>query len=234
MQLLIISTSNHNFVNLLTILLCLFLLDDKIVSFISSRKIALTNNYHVLKQSLISISAVLIIIASLPLFYSMVSGNKVTPALSKTGMLIRSYGLGHIYHIFPTMQVERHELQVEGSYDGVNWQAYRFRYKPNDPSSKPEFIIPHQPRLDWMIWFVPPKFSSQVQWFNLFMRRLAEGSPEVLALLKDNPFKSKPPNYLRVLVYQYHFTNFEEREKTGNWWKKELLGEFPYVKPRRP
>ena len=236
MQLLIIATSNHNFVNLLTIILCIFLLDDKIVGRFIPKKSSLAkikpNNWR--NTFFTAITAVLIISASLPLFYSMVSGNKVTPWLAKSGMLVRSYGLGHIYHIFPTMQVERHELQVEGSYDGVNWQAYTFRYKLGDLSARPKFIVPHQPRLDWMIWFVPPKSSSQMQWFTLFMRRLAEGSPQVLALLKDNPFKNKPPKHLRVLVYRYHFTNGEERKQTGNWWKKEYLGEFPYVAPRRP
>jgi hypothetical protein len=85
-----------------------------------------------------------------------------------------------------------------------------------------------------MIWFVPPKFDKQIYWFKRFLRRLAKGSPEVLALLKENPFAGKPPTYLRVLVYRYHFTNWEERQKTGNWWKREYLGEFPYVEPRRP
>jgi len=236
MQLLIIATSNHNFVNLLTIILCLFLLDDKIVGRFLPKKISLANipisNWR--KTFYTLVTAILIFVSSLPSFYSMVSGNRVSPWLASSGMLIKSYGLGHIYHIFPTMQIERHELQVEGSYDGINWQAYTFRYKPGDLSAPPEFIIPHQPRLDWMIWFVPPKSSSQMHWFKLFMRRLAEGSPEVLALLKDNPFEGKPPTHLRVLVYRYHFTNWEERKQTGNWWKKEYLGEFPYVAPRRP
>ena len=234
MQLLIIATSNHNFVNLLTILLCVFLLDDKIVGrFIpnkSKQKIVL----NPVKNGLVLLTAVLIFTASIPLFYSMVTSKKITPWLANTGLLVRSYGLGHIYHIFPIMQVDRHELVVEGSYDGVNWQAYTFRYKPGDLSIKPKFIIPHQPRLDWMIWFVPPKSVTQMNWFKLFIRRLAEGSPEVLALLKKNPFEGRPPSHLRVLVYQYHFTSREEHQKTGNWWKRRLLGEFPYVAPRRP
>ena len=234
MQLLIIATSNHNFINLLTIILCVFLLDDKIVGYFMPQKRKQEILLKPVKNGLISLTAILIFSASIPLFYSMVSSKKVTPWLATTGMLIRSYGLGHIYHVFPTMQVERHELVVEGSYDGVNWQAYTFRYKPGDLAAQPKMIIPHQPRLDWMIWFVPPKYANQMSWFKLFMQRLAEGSPEVLALLKKNPFEGKPPSYLRVQVYQYHFTNGEERKKTGNWWKRRYLGEFPYVAPRRP
>jgi len=234
MQLLIIATSNHNFINLLTIILCVFLLDDKVVKRILPNKSKQDTAIKPVKNGLVTLTAILIFSASIPLFYSMVSGKKVTPWLATTGMLIRSYGLGHIYHVFPTMQVERHELVVEGSYDGVNWKAYAFRYKPGDHAARPEFIIPHQPRLDWMIWFVPPKFNSQMHWFNLFMSRLAEGSPEVLALLEKNPFEGRPPSYLRVLVYKYNFTNWKERKETGNWWKRSYLGEFPNVAPRRP
>ncbi len=247
MQLLIIASSNHNFVNLLTILLCLFLLDDKIVQRIIPKKSKIsllsisskqatkqTKSKHTVLNFLSVITAVLILSASLSLFYSMVTNNRVTPLLAKTSQLVRSYGLGHIFHIFPTMQVERHELIVQGSYDRQNWKTYTFRYKPGDISKPTPFIVPHQPRLDWMIWFVPPKFNNQMYWFKLFLRRLAKGSPEVLDLLKENPFKDKPPTYLRVLVYRYHFTNPQERKQSGNWWKRELLGEFPYVPPRRP
>jgi len=240
MQGLIIATSNHNFVNLLTILLCLFLLDDKIISRVLPKKINYANSLKLysnnwkIKNTLTSISAVLIIVTSLSLFYTMLTANRVKPWLANSAQLVRSYGLGHIYHIFPTMQTERHELIVQGSYDNQHWKSYTFRYKPGDLSKRPAFIIPHQPRLDWMIWFVPPKFNDQLHWFKLFLRRLAQGSPDVLGLLGDNPFKDKPPEYLRVMVYRYHFTNWQERKESGNWWKRELLGEFPFVKPRRP
>lgn len=234
MQLLIIASSNHNFINLLTIALCLFLLDDKFFGrFLPSKSIPAIKT-NALKSVLTSITAILILTSSLTLFYSMLTRTNVTPVLAKTSHIIRSYGLGHIYHVFPTMQVERHELEIEGSYDRVNWQAYKFRYKPGELSRRPPFNIPHQPRLDWMIWFVPPKHHSQMHWFNLFMRRLAEGSPDVLALLRENPFEGKPPPHLRVLVYRYHFTDWKERKETGNWWKREYLGEFPHVAPRRP
>ncbi|HDH08104.1 MAG TPA: hypothetical protein ENG96_01335, partial [Gammaproteobacteria bacterium] len=48
------------------------------------------------------------------------------------------------------------------------------------------------------------------------------------------PFKGRPPRYLRVLAYRYHFTTPEQRKQTGNWWTREYLGVFPHVKPRRP
>jgi hypothetical protein len=71
-------------------------------------------------------------------------------------------------------------------------------------------------------------------WFESFMARLHEGSEAVTGLLEHNPFAEQPPRYLRVLAYRYQFTTAEERAQTGNWWKRDYLGIFPYVTPRRP
>lgn len=232
-QLLIIASSNHNFINLLTILLCLFLLDDKITARFTPKSIQPSKPTR-LKGVILAGFGILIITSSLSLFYSMSTSRALPSWLNTMTVYTRTYGIGHIYHVFPTMQVERQELQIEGSHDGVNWQPYVFRYKPQDMSKMPQFIIPHQPRLDWMIWFVPPQRPSQKYWFEQFMNRLWEGSPEVLALLDYNPFKNQRPRYLRVMAYRYRFTTPKERKASGNWWVRELLGEFPHVPPRRP
>ena len=147
---------------------------------------------------------------------------------------VSHFGVGNVYHIFPTMQTERHELIIEGSHDGQQWYPYLFNYKPHELDRRPPFNIPHQPRLDWMIWFVPPRSERMMYWFGEFMQRIHEGSPQVMGLLGHNPFPDKPPRYLRVQAYQYWFTSEEEREATGNWWRREHLGQFPYVRPRVP
>jgi hypothetical protein len=48
----------------------------------------------------------------------------------------------------------------------------------------------------------------------------------VLQLIEQNPFPGHPPRYIRAMVYRYRFTKFYERRQTGNWWKRELLGEY--------
>ena len=238
MQLLIIATSNHNWINILTIALCLFLLDDRLI-----RKILpdfLLPNKTSEKESkgkityLLPLFAVLIITSSVTVFFKTATTIKIPDAIFQATVIIRSWGIGHDFHVFPTMQTERQELQIEGSYDGEEWQAYQFNYKPGPLAKKPEFIVPHQPRLDWMIWFVPAQHPQFMNWFNQFTLKLQQGSPEVLALLEENPFKQKPPRFIRVQVFQYKFTSAKEKQETGNWWKYKYLGLFPYVKPRRP
>jgi hypothetical protein len=133
---------------------------------------------------------------------------------------VNSYGL------FAVMTTERREIIVEGSDDGVNWLPYEFKYKPGDMNLHPAFVEPHQPRLDWQMWFAALGNIQQNPWFESFCIRLLQGSPEVLALLEKNPFPKHPPRYIRAEFYDYHFTSFAEYRATGAWWKREPAGEY--------
>ena len=241
MQLLVIATSNHNWINLLTIVLCLFLLDDAFLrKWLPGRLLpgdaSQQDGKHQYKKQnlLLAFAGILIVVTSVTSFMEMVSGKRLPPVIAKPMEIVQIWGIGHAFHVFPTMQTERHELQIQGSLDGKEWRNYEFRYKPNQPAQTPAFIVPHQPRLDWMIWFVPPQHWVMNRWFDQFLIRLKQASPEVLALLKTDPFPGQAPQFIRVQVYRYKFTDLEERALNGNWWKTEYLGLFPYVPPRRP
>ena len=87
------------------------------------------------------------------------------------------------YGLFAVMTTTRPEIIVEASEDGVHWEPYVFRYKPQDPRRAPGFVAPHQPRLDWQIWFAALGDLWMNPWFVRFLIRLLEGSPAVTALL---------------------------------------------------
>jgi hypothetical protein len=178
--------------------------------------------------------AALILVTSLSIFAWRTLPVRYPMFVSNTFSLMRNLGIGHIFHVYPVMQTERQELEIQGSNDGVNWYPYGFRYKPGPVNKRPPVNIPHQPRLDWMMWFLPPQARGDEFWLQLLLKRLHEGSPQVLQLFENIPFKQTPPRYLRVMAYDYRFTTPEEKAATGHWWKRRLLGEFPYVKPRRP
>ncbi|MBZ4417966.1 lipase maturation factor family protein [Myxococcus sp. RHST-1-4] len=131
------------------------------------------------------------------------------------------------YGLFSVMTVERPEILVEGSDDGEHWKEYSFRYKVGDPKRPPRQVAPHQPRLDWQMWFAA--LGSPPNWFIVFLARLLEGSPEVLKLLERNPFPDKPPRMVRAVLYDYRMSSPEERRRTGDWWRREWLG--LYVPP---
>jgi peptide-methionine (R)-S-oxide reductase len=129
---------------------------------------------------------------------------------------INSYGL------FAVMTTTRPEIIVEGSMDGTTWNAYEFKYKPGDPMRRPPWVAPHQPRLDWQMWFAALGRYEDSPWFRSFCLRLLTASPDVLHLLAYDPFGGRPPRYVRGALYQYHFSD----RSSAAWWIREPLGEF--------
>lgn len=128
------------------------------------------------------------------------------------------------YGLFRVMTMERPEIIVEASRNGREWVEYPFRWKPGDLAGRPRFNTPHQPRLDWQMWFAALNPGGNTYWLERFLQRLLEGSPSVQALLGDSPFAGQPPRYVRLVYYRYHFTNWESDHATGNWWQREKLG----------
>jgi lipase maturation factor 1 len=133
------------------------------------------------------------------------------------------------YGLFAVMTTSRPEITVEGSDDAVHWKAYGFKWKAGDLGRAPRFVAPYQPRLDWQMWFAALENPRENPWFLSFLVKLLQGSPDVLGLLQENPFPDKPPKFIRSEVYNYQFTNFAEKARTGNWWKSEYQG--PYTRP---
>jgi hypothetical protein len=121
------------------------------------------------------------------------------------------------------MTTQRPEIILEGSNDGQNWLPYEFKYKPGDLQRAPPVVAPHQPRLDWQMWFAALGSYASNPWFLRFIERVLTGSPEVLRLIAKNPFPDKPPRYIRAVLYDYHFTTPEEKSQDGSWWRRQPL-----------
>jgi lipase maturation factor 1 len=130
------------------------------------------------------------------------------------------------YGLFAVMTTNRHEIIIEGSNNGTEWLPYEFKSKPGDVNSRPRFVEPHQPRLDWQMWFAALGDYRSNPWLVNFCVRLLQGSPSVLGLLERNPFPNTPPHYIRAVVYDYHFTDFATRRKTGAWWRRVKIGDY--------
>lgn len=236
MQLLIIATSNHNFINILTIALCLFLLDDRALRWIPTWRsgVGRGNLKPMIRGIMLWPVAVLVLVSSLTVSYEFFLGNRPPATLASLAKVVRAWGQGNTYHVFPTMQTDRQELTIEGSNDGLTWKPYRFKFKPNDQGDRPAFIVPLHPRLDWMMWFIPPQNPAMRAWFEAFLWRLHTNSPSVTALLAHNPFPVEGPRYLRVKAFHFRFSTPEERQRDGRVWQTRYLGEFPRVPPRSP
>lgn len=127
------------------------------------------------------------------------------------------------YGLFAVMTTTRPEIIIEGSADGRDWRPYGFRWKAGDLARAPGWVAPHQPRLDWQMWFAALESPEQNEWLTSLCRHLLLNTPEVLALLADNPFADRPPHFIRAVRYEYHFTDRATRARTGQWWRRIVL-----------
>jgi hypothetical protein len=142
---------------------------------------------------------------------------------------VRPFRSVNRYGLFAVMTTERPEIVIEGSNDGQSWEAYEFNWKPGDIHRRPRFVAPHQPRLDWQMWFAALGSARNNPWLIRFMERVLQGSPETLALLQYNPFPDKPPCFLRARLYDYSFSNFASKQAQNAWWRRQQLGEYTPV-----
>ena len=134
---------------------------------------------------------------------------------------------------FRVMTKERPEIQVEGSSDGVDWQPYEFKWKPGPLDRAPRWNAPHQPRLDWQMWFAALGSERDKIWFTQLAERLLENESSVTRLFARNPFPEHAPAYVRARLFKYEFTTADEHRANGDWWKRREVGEyFPAVSLR--
>jgi hypothetical protein len=245
LQILILATGNYGFFNLLTIGLCILLLDDGLWRRRGEAEEPLAcavpggapsplpepiapqrrSRAGIPRRVLVG----LIFLATLAPLAGVVglAPGRLGPINTLSRALAPFYVANH-YGLFAVMTTSRPEIIIEGSRDGTDWKAYEFRYKPGDVMRRPRLMTPHMPRLDWQMWFAALGDVRQNRWFLVLCWRLLEGSPDVRGALAVDPFGATPPKYIRASVYMYHFTTAEQRRDSGAWWTRELRG--PYVR----
>ncbi|XP_014900225.1 lipase maturation factor 2a [Poecilia latipinna] len=161
------------------------------------------------------------------------SHSRLWPGVRQAYGLVDRYQLVNSYGLFRRMTGVggRPEVVIEGSNDGNTWTEIEFMYKPGNVSASPPVVTPHQPRLDWQMWFAALGPQTQSPWFTSLMYRLLQGKREVIELIQTDvskyPFHEEPPTYLRAHRYRYWFTepkadgSFPER-----WWRRVYDEEF--------
>jgi len=238
LQIVIAVTGNYCFFNLLAIALCLLLIDDSVAGALRAAPHKRAKNVSAafrtaepLLDRLCSYAAIAVIIVTFPInAWLILSAFK--PHLEWPRPLIAIYGrlepfrIVNGYGLFRVMTKERGEIVIEGSADGIEWLPYEFKWKPGDLMRAPGWCAPHQPRLDWQMWFAALGSYRENPWFGRLIVRLLHGSQDVRQLLAKDHFPHESPRYIRATFYRYRFTTSRERRETGAWWKREELREY--------
>ena len=234
LQLAIAITGNYCFFNLLTIALSLLLIDDGVVG-IDRRAVrdqsAGAPGGRALPDRLCSYGGIGAIVVTLPinlwLIFSAFKPLARPPrVLANVYERLEAFRIVNGYGLFRVMTKDRCEIVLEGSADGIDWLPYEFQWKSGDVKRAPGWCAPHQPRLDWQMWFAALESPRENPWFIALIFRLLQGSHDVSGLLANNPFPDKPPRYIRAMSYRYRFTTVNELRQTGAWWKRQELREY--------
>ncbi len=216
LELLIFATGNYNFFNILTIVMCLALLDDRVLRLGKAKELARGRPglWRAVLCAFVLLGAIQIHASfarrDLPAW------ERGLAAWVRPLMLVNGYGL------FAVMTTRRDELIVQGSDDAQHWWDYRFRFKPEALDVAPRWVTPHQPRLDWQMWFAALRPVERVYWADNFVAKLLVGSESVTGLMY--PTGQGTPRHVRILRYRYTFTTPDERAGSGRWWQREFIG----------
>ncbi|RYE99298.1 MAG: lipase maturation factor family protein, partial [Methanobacteriota archaeon] len=91
-------------------------------------------------------------------------------------------------HLSPSAAAALAAAQRAGSASDGVWLEMEFPYKPGDPTQAPRIVAPHQPRLDWQMWFAALGSYQSSPWIVSLADKLLEGEPAAYALLATDRF----------------------------------------------
>lgn len=229
MQISIVLTANYGVFNYLTMALCLFLLDDGHLGWLAGRfgvslqpQVAFAPDR--LRTVLLGIVAAVAIPVSTVPFLPFFHMDRLNRELLPVRRILSGFRSLNAYHLFAQMTLVRKEVVIEASADGSRWSAYELRWKPGDPDRPPPVVAPYQPRVDFQLWFLLLGGPQRARYFDNLLRRLFEAPTAMAPLFSRDPFPDTPPTFLRLAIYRYRFTSFDERRATGAWWRRDLLG----------
>lgn len=248
LMLLILATGNYTFFNWLTIVLCFPLVTDRLWPgwlrrWLDFRPLGLVPRpprAEWLPPLLIAAVPLLTLVLLNPAIVlndlhrapKPLLGFDATPRwLDALTEKVGPFHLASGYGLFRTMTTERPEIILEGSADGVSWMAYDFHWKVDEIDARPRFVAPHQPRVAWQFWFaaLEGRFdyrSRNAAWIERLVVKLLDGDRAVKRLLKHDPFPDSPPRLIRARLMRYEFTTMAERQATGDWWKRVVIGDY--------
>ena len=233
-QLLIFSSGNLSWLNVLTLALTFSCFDDSSISRLLAIGVPATHSPDWAFRILTGAICLLVVLLSVKPIKNLFSSRQVMNTVYNRFHFVGTYGA------FGGITRRRYEIIVEGTDEATvtgstKWLAYEFKGKPGDPSCMPPQIAPYHLRLDWLMWFAAMGSYYRHPWFIHLVAKILQGDKDVLSLLRHNPFPNAPPRFARAVLYEYRFSTPEVKQKTGLWWQRETVGMyFPAVSLESP
>ena len=234
-QAILIISGNLSFLNWLTILPSIALLDDLVFSYFFSddvvekvrclgRSETYSGKIRKFYKFIHLILLCLIAYLSLPIVSNLLSSRQLMNSSFDNFRLVNTYGA------FGSVTKERTEVIVEGTKslnpydDSASWLEYEFKCKPGDVNRRPCLISPYHYRLDWLMWFAAFQRYHHNPWLVHLAAKFLMNDEKTLKLIANNPFPESPPRFIRMQHYLYQYADVTNNN--GSWWKREMIGEY--------
>ncbi|MFT5687036.1 MAG: putative membrane protein YphA (DoxX/SURF4 family) [Myxococcota bacterium] len=129
----------------------------------------------------------------------------------------RPLRIANNYHLFGHITTERIEPEFQTLTDGT-WTAQHLHHKPGPTDRRPSFVAPHQPRVDFRLWFYGLSHEHGTPGYvRALVTRLCE-DPQAVQPLFVAPLPASP-EAVRIVFWHYTYTAPGE---TG-WWHREQV-----------
>jgi hypothetical protein len=209
----LIVSGNLSWLNWLTLVLCLVCFDDTVWRPRHREDSTPSRTGRIAVYALVVLVAVL----SVPVVQNMLSPNQAMNTSFNRLHLVNSYGA------FGSIDKIRRELVIQGTQaqDPTDpealWRDYEMPCKPGALDRRPCVISPWHYRLDWQIWFAYRGDLGSHPWLVHVAAKLLEGDPEIRELFEDDPFGGVAPRFVRIVQFEYAFTD----SLADGWWTRE-------------
>lgn len=131
---------------------------------------------------------------------------------------LRKWRFANAYHLFSSITTRRHEPEFQTSPDGQNWTAHAMVYKAGPVDRAPPFVAPHQPRVDFRLWFFGLNWQRTTPPYVANLLRRMCWDPEVVQPLFSTPLPSDT-KFVRMVYWDHHFSN----PGSNDWWTRTKL-----------
>lgn len=134
---------------------------------------------------------------------------------------IGAFRIVNNYHLFGHITRERIEPELQVLHE-AQWLPRHFRYKPGPVDRPPPFVAPHQPRVDFRLWFYGLSFRRSTPDYVMTLVSRVCHDPEAVQGLFSVPLVADP-DAVRLVYWRYRFVRMEDHRETGDWWTRELV-----------
>ena len=159
-------------------------------------------------------------------------------ALERFAASTRTYAFSSGYGLFRRMTgvgergtVARPEIVLEGRQrgEGGGWKVVHFLHKPTALEGVPTVVAPHQPRLDWQMWFAALGSYHNNAWLVHLVYKLLHNETRAIGPLINEAYFRRDfgpdgPAAMRASLYSYDFTTLQQQQSVPQsqqqWWHR--------------